>query len=76
MIGVNNCHSVSFLHAGGTSAGVRMELKICEGFGCGRYFYRRVPELGQSADALCPKCVARALKRPPQRSAPTRVLRW
>lgn len=58
MIGVSNYHTLSFAQVASASGsrGQKREPKICEGWRCGRLFFRAVPESTGSGEILCPVC--------------------
>lgn len=56
MIGVNSSNVVSFLAQGGDMPGQRLEPKICEGWRCGRQFFRPIGALPHGGETLCPQC--------------------
>lgn len=39
-----------------------VDRKLCEGFGCGQYFYRPRPALAKEGERLCAKCKDRELR--------------
>lgn len=36
-----------------------VERKVCEGYGCGGFFWRPVPKTARDGQKVCPKCQAR-----------------
>ena len=39
-----------------------VDRKLCEGFGCGQYFYRPRPALAKEGERLCQRCKVRELQ--------------
>lgn len=71
MIGVGFQSVNGFLPVAGKGDGHRREPKICEGWQCGKMFFRALPESARSGETLCPVCKEKALaggrsKRPPR----------
>jgi hypothetical protein len=61
MIGVGSQSVDGFLPVAGKGEGQRREPKLCEGWNCGKMFFRAVPASARSGETLCPACREKAL---------------
>jgi hypothetical protein len=56
VISIGSATPGSFLAVASKSNGTAREPKICEGWRCGRLFFRRVPVGSHTGETLCPGC--------------------